>query len=173
MNCRLLDFYRGSGVDHRGRKLETIWSLSHHELENSHDYIQWLFPNRTASPVNPHAPILDTDVCRIFREDSELQARLLESLDILLDFYGLYRTEEGVFRAPHFAERSDNWLSRGNHNHLRITRILLCLWSLGCEDEARHFFHCLSEIAAEYPDRISKTTEDYWAEAARQQWRQS
>ena len=52
------------------------------------------------------------------------------------------------------AARATGWLSPGNHNHLRITRILRCLTVLGLEAEAKAFFGCLSEI---YEDEQNKT----------------
>ena len=51
-----------------------------------------------------------------------------------------------VTRTHYFAAKATFWLSPGNHNHLRITRILRCLSLLGLEAEARAFFECLSEI---------------------------
>src|ERR1700677_3024014 len=61
------------------------------------------------------------------------------------------------------------WLSRGNHNHLRITRILRCSSLLGLEAEAKAFFDCLSEICDDEQNKplpaISDETMLYWREA--------
>lgn len=90
----------------------------------------------------------------------------------MMSFYGLEtRSGEQVTlnRAPNFAAKATVWLSPGNHNHLRITRILKCLNVLGLEEEAKAFFDCLSEI---YDDEQSKSmpaisdeTMRYWREA--------
>jgi hypothetical protein len=90
----------------------------------------------------------------------------------MMTFYG-FETRFGkqitVTRAPNFAAKATGWLSPGNHNHLRITRILRCLTVLGLEAEAKAFFGCLSEI---YEDEQNKTlpalsdeTMLYWRKA--------
>jgi hypothetical protein len=45
--------------------------------------------------------------------------------------------------------RSKNWLTASNHNHLRITRILKAMRTLGLETEATALFGCLSDIHRE------------------------
>jgi hypothetical protein len=42
-----------------------------------------------------------------------------------------------------FLERSRNWLRPGNHNHLRLTRIMQSLWILGLRAEAKALQRCL------------------------------
>ena len=86
-----------------------------------------------------------------------------------MNFYGLEtRSEEQatVTRAPNFAAKAGVWLSPGNHNHLRITRILRSLSVLGLEAEARAFFDCLSEIYEDEQNKpmpaISSETMLYW-----------
>ena len=54
----ILDFYRSTGTDHRGRTLSQIPQKSDRWLEETHDYIQWLFPLYVRSKFNPHAPLL-------------------------------------------------------------------------------------------------------------------
>src|SRR5881398_3367677 len=91
----------------------------------------------------------------------------------MMKFYGLevdFAEQIKVTRTRYFAAKATVWLSPGNHNHLRITRILRCLSLLGLEAEARAFFECLSEI---YEDELSKPipaisdeTMRYWREAA-------
>jgi hypothetical protein len=89
-----------------------------------------------------------------------------------MNFYGLeVRSGEQVTvtRAPNFAAKATVWLSPGNHNHLRITRILRCLSLLGLEAEAKAFFDCLSEIYEDEQKKpmpaISDETMLYWKEA--------
>jgi hypothetical protein len=56
----------------------------------------------------------------------------------MMNFYG-FEARLGeritVTRAPNFAAKAAGWLSPGDHNHLRITRILRCLTVLGLETE--------------------------------------
>jgi hypothetical protein len=90
----------------------------------------------------------------------------------MVSFYGLEaRSGEQVTvnRAPNLADKATIWLSPGNHNHLRITRILRCLSLLGLEAEADAFFDCLSEIYNDQQSNpvpaISDDTMRYWREA--------
>jgi hypothetical protein len=53
---RLTDFYRGAGSDSEGRSLADLWNLSDDEMEDIHDFIQWMFPLREPSRFNPDAP---------------------------------------------------------------------------------------------------------------------
>jgi hypothetical protein len=89
-----------------------------------------------------------------------------------MSFYGLevrVGTHITVTRAPSFAAKATGWLSPGNHNHLRITRVLRCLTVLGLEAEAKAFFGCLSEIYEDEQNKplpaLSDETMLYWREA--------
>jgi hypothetical protein len=167
---RILDFYSGSGTDDRGRSLQTILAWSEIELEHVHNYIQWLFPLPEISGANPSAPRLDPDTMATFRGSVWLQNRLRDSFRRMLAFYGLTlrSTNAGVSieEATNFRERAMEWLQAGNHNHLRITRMLRCLMLLGLEDEARAFYSWLGTIYAGEQAKawpaISPGTFRYW-----------
>ena len=62
--CRdLIEFYRGIAPDSEGRTLADLWAFSDDEMEEVHDFIQWMFPLREPSRFNPDAPLLtDEDV---------------------------------------------------------------------------------------------------------------
>ena len=58
---QLIDFYRGTGSDTRGRSLEQIWSYSDKEMEYHHDFIQWGCPLREPSQLqSPRPPFFAT-----------------------------------------------------------------------------------------------------------------
>ena len=161
-------FYAGQRPDHRGRLLSEIQSWDFDQLEDVHDFIQWLFPLPEPSPVNPAAPTLDRATIEEFRRRPDLQAALLASFRTMLAFYGFElgsETPPQIRRAPNFAERSANWLSPNNHNHLRITRILRALRLLGLEAHAQAFFEALDAVYKEMPSRITATTYDFWQRA--------
>ena len=119
------------------------------QLEAVHDFIQWLFPLPEPSGFNAAAPILNRESMQEFRKRPELHQNLRVSFLRMMKFYGLevdFAEQIKVTRTRYFAAKATIWLSPGNHNHLRITRILRCLSFLGLEAEARAFFECLSEI---------------------------
>jgi hypothetical protein len=160
----LIGFYRGGETDAAGRSIEDIWAWDHRRLEMIHDYIQWLFPLPDASRFNPAAPLLTAADAQTFRDDPALQARVLKSLDVMLDFLGLSRAGALILRAPGFA--GAHWLEPLNHNHLRLTRILLFLRHAGLMAEAKALCACLEDIAAhEGRDVISPRTLTFWRAA--------
>jgi hypothetical protein len=170
---RLLSFYAGTRPDDHGRWLSEIQLWSDRELEQVHNYIQWLFPLAERSGFNVDAPILDAKVIEEFRSRSNLRHNLQTSFRRMLGFYGLEIEDIGeltVVRAPSFAERAENWISPSNHNHLRITRILKSLKLLGLESEADAFFECLADIyrveSAKAVPKISEVTFRFWQSAA-------
>jgi hypothetical protein len=173
LNSPIIGFYSGTEPDHSGRYVHEIQQWADDQLEAVHDYVQWLFPLPEPSGFNLAAPVLNRESIQAFRARPDLQEKLRVSFLRMMNFYGLEaRSGEqiAVTRAPNFAAKSTVWLSPGNHNHLRITRILRCLNLLGLEAEARAFFDCLSEIYGEEQNKpmpaISDETMLYWREAA-------
>ena len=170
MSTAIIDFYNGDAPDDRGRFLSEIQGWPDDRLESVHNYIQWLFPLPEPSPVNPSAPLLDSTAIREFGRRPELRERMRASFLRMLQFYGLEWSDGEVRQAGNHAERSRNWLSPGNHNHLRITRILRCLRLAGLEAESSAFFACLRAIYEEERVKprpaISAETFRFWTSAA-------
>jgi len=159
----ILRYYEGAATDDRGRYLSEIQGWPDARLESVHDFIQWMFPLAERSGANPAAPVLDDHTVREFRSRPELQETLRASFVRMLRFYGLELDSGVVKRAADF--RSKAWLTPGNHNHLRITRVLKSLRILGLEQDARAFFDCLAEIYASHRQAISPETFRYWQAA--------
>ena len=163
----LVAFYRGEQPDDRGRTLAAIQGWDDGRLEAVHDYIQWLFPLPERSAFNPGAPLLGPADIVAFQGSAELRGRLLASLRRMLAFYGLALDEAGeaplVVPAPDFGQHARHWLRPGNHNLLRLTRILRCLTLLGLPEHARALLACLEELAGE----VGPVTLRYWRDAVR------
>ncbi|KAL8793041.1 MAG: hypothetical protein Q9195_004352 [Heterodermia aff. obscurata] len=158
--------------DAQGRNLSDILSWSDSRLEYSHDYIQTLFPLPERSPVDPSAPIIDHATFTAFRSRPEIRVRLRLALERICQFYGFrfQETDEGgSFRiekqgSGRFEARARNWVSRFNHNHLRITRIIRCLRVLGLDEEAKAFFDAVKKVRNE-TGRISDRSLMFWTRA--------
>lgn len=167
----LVQFYRGQQADSAGRWLRDIRAWDATRLEHIHDYIQWLFPTRGRSQFNRDAPTLDEDQIREFRYDERLQAELTRSWVQMLAFYGFVcRDDAGrlvVERSADWETRRANWLNPGNHNFLRITRILTCLRTLGLKGHAQAFLEALEAVHQESPGVIGDRTLGFWRSAAR------
>ncbi len=165
----LVAFYRDGSPDDEGRTLAEILAWDDDRLEAVHTFIQWLFPLAEPSGANPDAPILGTTTIITFRSSIAMQQRLRQAFDRMLRFYGFVLTQGAngmaIERAPNFAERARNWLSPGNHNHLRLTRMLRSTFLLGLEGESKALFHALNAVYREYPDRIPARTHAFWSSA--------
>jgi hypothetical protein len=176
-NATIIGFYSGEQPDHRGRYLHEIQEWSDYQLEAVHDDIQRLFPLPEPSGFNLAAPVLNWECIQEFRTRPDLQEKLHVSFQRMINFCGLEaRSGEQieVNRAPSFAAKAERWLSTGNHNHLRITRILRCLNLLGLETEAKAFFDCLSEVYKDEQDKrlaaISRETHSVLERSSRRCW---
>jgi len=82
-----------------------------------------------------------------------LQERMRRAFHRMMRFYGF-----GVRHLP--------WLTPGNHNFLRLTRMLASLRLAGLEAEAQELFGRLKALYEAHPDLIGRLTWSYWARAA-------
>src|SRR5581483_71640 len=104
-----------------------------------------------------------------FAADDDLRGELIESLRVMLRFFGLGLDEKSqapyIGRSDDFRERQHVWLTPYNHNFLRITRILRSLSLLGCYAYAAALLRCLEAIHTEYRDVIGPRTMQFWRNA--------
>lgn len=166
---RIVPFYLGKQQDSQGRMIQEIWAWDFRELEGVHNYIQWLFPLPEKSAFNPDAPIVNNEVIEAFQNDPTLRHNLLQSLTVMLRFYGLQRQEISqekviITQSEDYPNRKREWMSPSNHNYLRITRILKCLMIFGLEHEAQAFYKCLQQVYKE-SDSIGDKTLQHWTNA--------
>ncbi len=166
----LLEFYRGRSRTPQGHDLEEVWAFSAEQLESVHDYIQWLFPTRSPSRFHPLAPILDEATLGQFRQSESLQQAVLRSLEVMLQFFGLAleRCEVAptVREDPQGEARRRLWQSPGNHNLLRLTRMIDSLHSLGLERYALSLYLYLEGAHQRHPERLPYDSLVLWRKAA-------
>jgi hypothetical protein len=166
---RLTRFFAG-GVDDDGRTFDEIVGWDDARLEMVHDYIQWLFPLPERSGANPSAPVLDAESIAEIRGDAAMQARLRAGFERMLTFYGFAFEGDAVVEGPRFTAASRNWLHAGNHNHLRLTRMLRSLRVLGLGREAALLWEGLRALyvreAAAGRRTITAETFAFWRQAA-------
>jgi hypothetical protein len=163
---QLIDFYRGTGTDTEGRRLDDILAWGDGRLEAVHDFIQWLFPLPEPSRFNPDAPLLTPEDVAAFGKDPALRASLRRSFERVLTFLGLARTADGeVVEGPNFARRAAGVWDYPNHNWLRVTRILRSLHLLGLEVEAIALYRRLEDFHGRRRFPIGDDTFQYWTDA--------
>ena len=166
---RLTRFF-GGGEDDQGRTFDEILSWDDARIEMVHDYIQWIFPLPERSGANPWAPVLDAQSISAIRSSPDMQDRLRLAFQRMLAFYGFTWQAGAVIAGPHFAAASQNWLHAGNHNHLRLTRMLRSLRVLGLEGEAAALWEALRTLyegeRAAGRRTITEETFAFWRQAA-------
>jgi hypothetical protein len=163
---RLLDFYRGEGMDCEGRSLDDILAWPDDDLEAVHDFIQWLFPLPEPSQFNPDAPVLTEADIAAFKSDPVLRANLSKSFDRILGFLGFALAGDGkVVEGDNFSARIPDVWAMSNHNWLRISRILRSLTLLGMESQAQALYERLSAYFVSRKFPIPANTFRYWTDA--------
>jgi hypothetical protein len=164
-DSRIVRFYRGDSPDTRGRTLDDILAWDDGQLEAVHDYIQWLFPLDEPSRFNPDAPLLTPADRLAFRHEPHA-ANLRRALDRMLRFYGFTIDRSAgaprIIRSAQWEDRSQEWLHAGNHNLLRLTRVIRSLALLGQTDLAQALYAALKR---EGEGRVTSATLGYWKEA--------
>ena len=144
----LISFLRGEGPDINGRTLSSLNDSCDDELEQSHDFIQWMFPSDIPSKHNDYAPVLTKEQIEMIRNDDLIKEWIRMSLLRMLYFY-----------------KGSWWITRRNHNFLRITRILRCLWLSGLKWEYDKLQIVLDRIYNKHSDIIGSVTYTYWKNA--------
>jgi hypothetical protein len=149
MAVEVVQFLNGTGIDHRGNSLEDILAWPDDQLEIHHDYIQWLFPLSQPSTAVLGSPVLSEADIAAIRGDAAAQQNLLRALDRMRLFYS----------------GTTHWLTPGNHNHLRITRIISSLYKLGQPAAARSFYDFVEARIDAEPGSATPLTLSFWEKA--------
>ncbi|ELR04492.1 hypothetical protein GMDG_09060, partial [Pseudogymnoascus destructans 20631-21] len=119
----IVAFLEGEGVDAGGRTVFDVLAMDNAALEQTHDFIQWLFPLPEPSGAVPDAPVLMPADIHAIRDSELAPIALAGGTDRMASFY----------RATH------DWLMPNDHNHRRITRIIRSLRLLVGDAEADAF----------------------------------
>lgn len=134
-----LDFYREGNVKIHGQQwtLEKIRALNDQQMEKEHNYIQLLFPNKAHSNFNTTAPLLTPEIIREIRRDPKLKNEVERSLNQIMAFWGIQRKGHEFQIIPDQTDRHNKWCrDNGDHNHLRVSRVLNFLIDCGYEEDA-------------------------------------
>jgi hypothetical protein len=145
----IVRFLEGEGVDGAGRTLAEVLAYGPAELEQHHDFIQWLFPLAEASVAVPGSPVLSPDEVETIRASGRAQANLADATERMVRFY----------------DQADHWMKRSDHNHLRITRIIKSLRLLSGDRPADRFRSRILDRVEATRAPVNATTRQYWDEA--------
>lgn len=147
----LYAYLAGRGRDSRGRSAAAVLGWTDQQLEDTHDYIQWLFPLATRSGAQPDAPVLTPAEIKAIRSDPRATGTLAQATDRMLQFY----------------RNTPWWLTWQDHNHLRITRIIRSLNLLVSLEAARRFHTDILALHEAAGAPVNAHSLRFWLEAAR------
>ena len=143
----IIGFLEGKAPDHRGRTLAMVLQQTDYQAEATHDYIQWLFPLDEPSRSVNVSPILTALDIHEIKESSLAQGNLAKSASWFLGFL----------------ERNNHWITKYNHNHLRITRLIRSLRLLASDEAANEFRSKVLAAAGDSLNLIDQKAREFWA----------
>ena len=149
MKNQLFNFLENTGPDYRDRYISEILNFSDRDIEEKHDFIQWVFPTDELSSIARDVPIVDDEVIELFQKSEAAQTNLINAKDWYLSF---------LFRNSH-------WKKKHDHNHLRITRVIKCLRLLLGDKEADDFKQKVYDMVASRIMLIDEAAKRYWSKA--------
>lgn len=142
----IIAFLIGDAPDFRGRKLSDIWEFGDAQIEETHDFIQLLFPLNEPSRSSFHNIYLSDEAAIEIRANQVIQSNLLSSMNWFLKFL----------------DRNRMWCGGYNHNQLRITRVIKSVRLL-VSDEAADYFK--NEVISMAGSNINQEALRFWRAA--------
>ena len=145
----LLDFLTGHETTSSGWLLSHVWKFNDTQIENTHTFIQWVFPTDEPSRATPGSPVLDEEQISEIQNNEHAKQNLCKSAD----WYFSFLRRNSFWRKPH------------DHNHLRITRVLKSLRLLCGDDEADYYKQQFWQVLGTDISQIPSKTIEYWEDA--------
>jgi hypothetical protein len=169
----IADFYSGSpiptgrGMGDGTTTLRNILSFSDTQLEHEHRYIQWLFPTPYPSEAQRGSPHYNTPNESILKnaQNTQFRGNMQAALQRMIQFYGGIPSRDSsghLLIAPSTSRFTDH-IVNGDHNLLRITRIIQSLRLHGLYNDAQAFYNFVTPRAKR--NGVSEETLNYWREA--------
>lgn len=164
----ILAFLQGRGPDGQGRMLGDVLSFSDEQLEQAHDFIQWLFPSPQASSCHPQAPVASPETFEKLRADPLARKGLNQAFERMLQFYGLQAEPSlqwALVQVPGHDDVS-GWLQDPTHNDLRLSRMMRAMSLCGEQAQADRLWSFLQQHFSSSTDPSRRLALTYWREAA-------
>ena len=151
----IIDFYVNEKQSSNGYFFnDIVENWNNHKLESKHDYIQYLFPLEEKSRYNPNATILTKKDIEIFKTNKKIRKNVIRALQRMLHFYGI---DHFVFDGTR-----KHWMKKGDHNHLRLTRIMKFLQLIDMDILSIKLFITLCQINKKFKDVFTDETFTIW-----------
>jgi len=159
----ILMFYYGEKIDKCRFVINQVLNFTDIEMEQNHDFIQWLFPTNEQSQFNLNAPLLTDSDTTVFKTNINVKNTVAQAIDRFMYFLGfnaIYPDEINtkvldnliIYEPTTYA--TEIMLNEFNHNHMRITRMIKFLklinhWQLELVFNAVHD-NCAVEDSKKY-----------------------
>ena len=145
----LYKFLKNEESDFLGRFLSDIWNFSDNEIEDTHDFIQLVFPlDKPSQAIYHNIYLKDQNEFIKIKRDQLVRENIIKSKDWFIEFL----------------KRNNKWKSYSDHNQLRITRVIECLRLLISDEDADSFYSTILSMICE-DNEINEITLDYWSKA--------
>lgn len=154
----ILRFYIDGGLDPLDRTHDEMLNYTDERMEECHDYVQWMWPLHEPSMFAQVYPVLDERVVEALAASAVARGRAQRGLARFRSFYGVEEGDKVDKR------KVSNWCHNGDHNLLRITRIIRSLRLFGLDKESEEFWKDMTAVGE--ARGLSSTTLRYWQRAA-------
>ena len=158
----IIKFYRGDKTD-QGYTLDYLVNLEDADLEKLHDYIQWLFPDKSGG-VTGIPKLTDEDIA-IFLTDEEIRRNVVKVYLRMMLFFGFYISDQGIKKL----KRDRNTGLYLPHNYNRISRMLNFLNVIDMNRLSTILLYCICIVMKEDKDikKLIKLSDSkkFWKES--------
>lgn len=161
MSKFFIDFFQNKINNVEGLKYNDILKYNNKQLEDKHNYIQYLFPLPIKSIYNPDAPVINEIFINEAINNLIIRKNIIRSFLRMMNFYGFEYSMKPFSLID--KEESKHWLRKHDHNYLRITRILKFLILVKMEMLAYKFVEQLCKLKS--TGEINVESFNFWIKA--------
>jgi hypothetical protein len=162
MSSFYINFFKNKITNENGLKLKDILNYNDKELEDKHNFIQYIFPLKSLSKYNPNAPIIDDEFIKAAKSDKKIRENIVRVYKRMMSFYGF----DLKTRPLRLVDRNEkkHWLKKNDHNYLRLSRIINFLFLVRMEILGYILFKELSKLreTGEIDDKTFKIWSSYF-----------
>lgn len=169
MNAQLVKYYTQDGLDAAGRTYARTMRFTPTELEEGHDFVQWLLPTQTMSQCNGDAPVLDAETIKALKSSVAFQVRFSKAVALMLNFWEIefIKGMDDKINIRTLKQTRYPWSYSRDHNHLRMARMMESCRLLGMPETAKDLFETLLAFSnTPFGTFITPTNIYYWYIAA-------
>lgn len=157
-----IQFLAGTGVDTECRSVVQYLDFGADDWERQHDIIQWAFPNHVESAYHPNSPVVEIGKVVAHRQLPQAQSNMAKLFFNYLSSLSIDLNDQQEFI---LTKGEPYWLEPGNHNYLRITRVIIALRIFKLDIIAEKFATFVLQLPKSHPYAINNTTVTYWHKA--------